>query len=128
LIAAASLYPDSAQAAAGVEDGGLSTSPVTFAGDVAPILSAHCLACHQPDGVAPFSLTTYEDAAARAEEIARATGSRHMPPWKPEAGGETFAGARRLSDAQIAAIRAWADAGAPRGDVPAVLVPPGQDG
>ena len=58
--------------------------PATFTRDVAPILYAHCAPCHQPDGAAPFSLITYADARPRARLIARVTGSRYMPPWKPE--------------------------------------------
>ena len=34
---------------------------VTFAKDIARILQAKCQQCHQPNGVAPMSLVTYED-------------------------------------------------------------------
>src|SRR5262249_43533449 len=68
---------------------------VTFARDVAPILYAHCVACHQPDGAAPFSLLTYNDARRRASLIAHVTRSRYMPPWMPEETG--FIGDRRLA-------------------------------
>jgi len=39
-----------------------------------------------------------------------------MPPWKPAAGHGGFAGARRLSDDQIALIQQWVDRGAREGD------------
>ena len=32
---------------------------VTFAEDIAPILSENCVTCHRPGGGAPMSLTTY---------------------------------------------------------------------
>ena len=35
---------------------------VTFTKDVAPILQRSCEGCHRADGVAPMSLSTYEDA------------------------------------------------------------------
>ena len=99
-----------------------SASP-TFARDVAPILYQHCAACHHPGEVAPFPLLTYRDAAKRAKLIATVTASRYMPPWQPEPGYGHFQGERRLSDADIATLRRWAEAGAPEGD-PAQLPPP----
>ena len=88
----------------------------TFNKDIAPILYQHCATCHRPGEVAPFSLLTYEDAAKRAKLIASAAERRFMPPWKPEPGYGKFAKERRLTDDQIALIRAWAENGAPEGD------------
>jgi len=96
---------------------------VTFAHDVAPILYQHCAVCHHHGEVAPFPLLTYEDAAKRAKLIATVTASRYMPPWQPAPGYGHFQGERRLSTAQIATLRRWADEGAPEGD-PAQLAPP----
>ena len=96
--------------------------PATFTRDVAPILYAHCTACHQPDGAAPFTLITYADARARARLIARVTRSRYMPPWKPES--HEFVGDRRLSDAQIATLERWAAGGAVEGDAADLPPPP----
>jgi tetratricopeptide (TPR) repeat protein len=45
-----------------------------------------------------------------------------MPPWQPDHGVVQFANERRLSDAEIALLTAWAKAGAPEGD-PAQLPP-----
>ena len=88
----------------------------TFNKHIAPILYQHCAGCHRPGEVAPFSLLTYEDASKRAKLIAGAAERRFMPPWKPEPGYGKFANERRLTDDQIALIRAWADNGAPEGD------------
>jgi len=95
---------------------------VTFTRDVAPILYARCVGCHRPDGPAPFSLLTYGDAKERATLIAAVTRQRYMPPWKPEPGYGDFAGARVLTDREIAAIDRWAGRGAVEGrpaDLPA---------
>ena len=35
---------------------------VTFTKDIAPILQRSCQKCHRPDGGAPMSLLTYEEA------------------------------------------------------------------
>ena len=88
----------------------------TFNKDIAPILYENCAICHRPGEVAPFSLLTYSDAAKRAKLISTVTEKRYMPPWKAEHGYGDFANERRLTDAQISLIRAWADAGAPEGD------------
>src|SRR5262245_32212789 len=86
----------------------------TFGKDVAPILHDHCVACHQPEGDAPFSLITYSEAKAHARQIADSTGHKYMPPWKPDDVG-VFAGERRLADDDIAVLSRWAAAGAPEG-------------
>ncbi|MBV9770025.1 MAG: hypothetical protein JOZ32_10670 [Bryobacterales bacterium] len=87
-----------------------------FNKDIAPILYSNCSTCHRPGEVAPFPLLTYQDAAKRASLIAGAVAGRFMPPWKAEPGFGDFAGARRLTDEQIALIQDWAKAGAPEGD------------
>lgn len=99
--------------------------PPTWAQDVAPILYQSCVQCHRPGQVAPFSLLTYADAAKRARFIAKAVGTRYMPPWSPDGPHDAFLGERRLSDAQIATISAWAAAGAPAGDLAGAPSVPG---
>jgi tetratricopeptide (TPR) repeat protein len=88
---------------------------VTFNKDIAPIVYANCAACHHPGGVGPFSLLTYEDARKHARQMAAVTEARFMPPWPPEPGHGEFVGERRITDAQIARIRQWVEAGAPEG-------------
>jgi tetratricopeptide (TPR) repeat protein len=89
---------------------------VTFNRHVAPILHAHCAACHRPGESAPFSLLTYDDARQRARLIATVTAARVMPPWQPAGDAGTFAGERRLTPDQIDTLRQWADSGAVEGD------------
>jgi mono/diheme cytochrome c family protein len=82
--------------------GSASAQPVTFNRDIAPILFTHCVACHRPGEIGPFSLLTYRDARQHLTQIADATARRVMPPWKPEPAGPRFIGDRSLSDEQIA--------------------------
>jgi hypothetical protein len=89
---------------------------VTFTEHVAPILFAHCASCHRPGEAAPFPLLSYADARKKARMIQRVTDSRFMPPWHAEPGHVPFADERRLTEAQIATLKAWVDAGAPEGD------------
>ena len=89
---------------------------VTFTKEIAPLLRVRCGACHRPGAVAPFSVLTYAEVRPWARAIRHATRTRSMPPWKPEPGyGGPFVGEQRLSDAEIALIAAWVDAGAPEG-------------
>ncbi len=97
--------------------------PVTFTRDVAPILVSQCASCHHPDGPAPFTLITYADARRRAAQIVAVTGTRTMPPWKPEPEPNGFLNARRLTDEQIRTLAQWVRDGTPEGsasDLPVV--------
>ncbi len=122
LMAGAWLLPGSVPSVSAQTTARLLEGP-TYTRDIAPILLDRCAGCHRPDGGAPFSLLTYEDAKGRRALIAETTARRYMPPWKPlpEHGGP-FTGERRLTEAQIATIARWADSGAPEGD-PADLQP-----
>ncbi len=91
----------------------------TFAADVAPIIYSNCSVCHRPGQAAPFSLLSFDDVKRRGQTIVDATARRYMPPWHatrtenfPELRDE-----RRLSDEQIATLKAWVDAGMPSGDL-----------
>ena len=97
------------------------TAP-TFNKDIAPIVFQNCASCHRPGEVAPFSLLTYADVKKHSSEVAELTQKRQMPPWKPEHGFGDFLGERRLTDAQIATIQQWTQAGRPEGN-PADLPP-----
>jgi hypothetical protein len=94
---------------------GTSERAITYNRDIAPLLAANCVECHRPGEVAPFSLTTYEDASKRAEFLAEITASRTMPPWKAEVGHSRFLGERRLTETQIALLDRWAKTGAAEG-------------
>lgn len=96
--------------------------PVTFCRDVAPVLWSRCVECHRAGEVAPFSLTTYEDAFKRSAFLVDVVQSRTMPPWKPAAGFGHFVGERGLTEREIERLAAWHEAGAPEGD--AVDLPP----
>ncbi|MBV9396943.1 MAG: PD40 domain-containing protein [Bryobacterales bacterium] len=88
----------------------------TFTETIAPILYKNCVACHRPGEAAPFALISYEDVKKRGSLIATVTRSRYMPPWHAEHGYGEFAGERRLSDTEIAAIGEWVKQGMPEGN------------
>ncbi len=98
---------------------------VTFAGDVAVIIQENCQVCHMPGGIGPMSLTTYEEIRPWAAAIKMQTVAREMPPYHydTDVGIQEIKNDWRLSDAEIATIAAWVDAGSPLGD-PAHMPPP----
>ncbi|MCB9745604.1 MAG: monooxygenase [Alphaproteobacteria bacterium] len=91
-------------------------SAPTWHADVQPILEGRCAQCHQAGAIAPFALTSYEEAAPLAELIAATTSARTMPPWGADSSVRAYLGDPSLTDEQIATIEAWAAAGAPEGD------------
>lgn len=88
----------------------------TYSRDVEPILRRHCVECHSPGHIGPFSLTTFEEVRPRVRQIVRATTNRTMPPWLPQAGFGEFSGAPMLTQEEIHTIERWANDGALRGD------------
>ncbi|MFL5320423.1 MAG: hypothetical protein ACJ790_12255 [Myxococcaceae bacterium] len=88
----------------------------TYYQDVAPLLAKNCNGCHVEGGIAPFALTTPDNAVAYSSAIVTATKSKIMPPWPPGADSPAYAHDRRLSDDQLAMLETWAAAGAPLGD------------
>lgn len=93
-----------------------SEDKITYARHVASILNARCVACHRAGEVAPFSLTSYQEASKRADFIHEMTSSRRMPPWHARPDYGHFQGVRRLTDREIEVLSAWAKTGAPEGD------------
>src|SRR3981189_774948 len=93
------------------------STPVTFSTDVAPILQKSCQNCHRPGAIAPMSLLTYKDARPWARSIKAKVTAREMPPWYIDRhiGISKFKDDPSLTEAEIATIVRWVDAGAPAG-------------
>ncbi len=77
----------------------------------------HCVECHRPEGVGPFSLVGFESVRNRARQIVDVTELRFMPPWLPAHGyGPELLNDRGLSNEEIDLLRRWYEAGSPEGD------------
>jgi thiol-disulfide isomerase/thioredoxin len=89
---------------------------VTYAQQIARILQTRCVTCHRPGEIAPFSLTSYKQAAGWSETIAEVVAAGRMPPWhaSPEYG--KFKNDVHLSDDEKRLIAAWVADAAPEGD------------
>ena len=98
-------------AAFALRDG--STGAPSFTRDVAPILRDKCAGCHQPGGIAPFSLESAPTASSRALAIAAQVESRRMPPWLPGSASPAYVGEdeRTLSASEMGTIVEWARSG-----------------
>ncbi|VTR91737.1 thiol-disulfide oxidoreductase : Thiol-disulfide isomerase-like thioredoxin OS=Singulisphaera acidiphila (strain ATCC BAA-1392 / DSM 18658 / VKM B-2454 / MOB10) GN=Sinac_2770 PE=4 SV=1: Redoxin: Cu2_monoox_C [Gemmata massiliana] len=105
-----------------------STKPknVNFAEHVAPILRKHCAECHKAGGSAPFALTTYKQASARAAAIAEVVRDQRMPPWFAIHDFGPFVNRRGLSDDERTVLTDWARTDAAPGDLTKVPAPPSE--
>jgi len=92
--------------------------PITFSKDVLPILQRACQECHRAGSIAPMSLLTYEEVRPWARAIRLRVSERAMPPWfiDRRVGIRKFKDDPSLSDAEIATIVQWVDAGTPLGN------------
>ncbi len=77
--------------------------------EIAPIIHQNCSTCHNPDGIGPFSLITYEDITKRARQMSEVVQSGYMPPWQTDPHYSVgIIGERILSTDEISLIREWA--------------------
>jgi hypothetical protein len=94
--------------------------PVSWNGQIAPIVSRKCTGCHRQGGIAPMSLESYAVAKRYAEDMLFQVQSGTMPPWGARNTDEctppfAFKNDPRLTDDELAKLQAWVDAGAPEG-------------
>jgi hypothetical protein len=73
------------------------------------------MSCHKPGGIAPFSLQTYEEVAAKGNFIGHVTKTRYMPPWKADPSFQTFRNETKLTTEEIEAIQSWVASGLTKG-------------
>jgi hypothetical protein len=100
----------------------------TYTKDVAPILSKHCVKCHQTGEIASnvpllcdigsaAPLVSYAAVQSRAQLIKQEVVTREMPPWPADPTRSLkFRNDPRLSQKDIDTIVAWVNGGAPKGN------------
>lgn len=96
-----------------------SGAEVTYVNSVASILQNRCLECHREGEIAPFAMSDPEEIAGWAFMIAEVVREGRMPPWhaSPEYGD--FSNDRSMPEEEKEILYAWAEAGAPIGDLAA---------
>lgn len=117
LIAACMLAP-LATSASGTD------SVPTWSSSIACIVYSHCTSCHNPTGIAPFSLMSYADALLEMAPMKHDVTQKIMPPYLPNTSYQKYADMHVLSEAEIQTIAAWVDAGGPMGDTTQAPPPP----
>ena len=93
------------------------TTSLTYCKQIAPLLQKHCVECHRPGEIGPFSLTDYEHVLGWAETLTEVVDEGRMPPWhaNPEFGH--FANARGMSSEEKRQLRDWVQGGMPFGNL-----------
>ena len=88
---------------------------VSYEQEIAPLLIQHCVRCHSPGNIGPFSLSDYQTVVNRASSIRRKILTGEMPPWFADPKWGEFENDWSLSEASARALVDWLDQGAPRG-------------
>ncbi len=88
---------------------------VSYVQTIAPIVKDKCVECHQPGGIGPMQLTSYEQIKGFAPMIRETIRTKRMPPWHAEPGIGSFEEDHSLTSAEIKTLVHWVEAGAPRG-------------
>lgn len=101
-----------------------SNSNVTYANQISRLLNYHCVSCHRPGEIAPFSLTDYDEVVGWAGMIQEVVNDRRMPPWHANPAHGTFKNDISLKKEQLELINEWVKNGAPFGDKADLPPPP----
>jgi hypothetical protein len=107
-------------------DAGATSSAMTYWGDVAPVLDAKCVRCHQAGGIAPFALDGYSNAKGHGALASAAVTSGEMPPYYIDHDGSCgdFQADEALTPAEKQKITAWFSQGMAEGVPAASTLPP----
>ena len=57
---------------------------ISYAHTVAPIIQAKCATCHQPGGIGPMPLTSYDQVKGFSPMIREVIRTHRMPPFEPD--------------------------------------------
>jgi hypothetical protein len=91
---------------------------VTYSKDVAPILEAKCVACHEEGGIGPFAMKDYATVKGFSPMIREVIRTDRMPPYHADPHIGQFSDNKRLTPDETKTIVHWVEEGAPRGDGP----------
>jgi hypothetical protein len=100
----------------------------TWYQDAAPIVSKHCMSCHQAGGIAPFALTDYQSAVDHAPDMLSQITAGTMPPFDAREDADCtprfgWKDDPRLSAQEIQTLQTWVADGTAEGTVAPVPQP-----
>ncbi len=94
---------------------------ISYSTEVAPIIQAKCVACHQEGGIAPFAMDSYDIVKSMAPMMLESVMSERMPPYFADPHIGSFQNDNALTAQQNKTLIHWLEAGAPRGSGPDTL-------
>ncbi|HZZ70169.1 MAG TPA: redoxin domain-containing protein [Phenylobacterium sp.] len=89
---------------------------ISYVKDVAPILEAKCVECHEKGGIGPFAMDNYAMVKGFSPMIREVIRTHRMPPFNADPHVGKFADDRSLTPDQVKTIVHWVEEGSPRGD------------
>ena len=93
---------------------------LTYNHDIAPIVAAKCMECHQKGRVGQISFATYRQLKRFKKTIREVVSEQRMPPWHADPHYGEFLNNRSLTDEEQGKLVAWIDEGCVKGDGQAV--------
>lgn len=92
------------------------TGDITYSNQISRLLQKHCVRCHRPAQIAPFSLLDYEEVICWADTICEVMSDGRMPPWHASPEHGEFLNDARMTDEEKETFYAWVKNGVPKGD------------
>jgi thiol-disulfide isomerase/thioredoxin len=99
-------------------DRGAAHAEISYEKTIAPMLSAHCVACHREGGIAPWQMSSYDMVRGFSPMIREVVRTKRMPPWHADPHYGVFSNDRSLSKEETKTLIHWIEAGSPRGTGP----------
>ncbi len=96
--------------------GKAAATKISYVKDVAPILEAKCVACHEEGGIGPFAMTNYAMVKGFSPMIREVIRTDRMPPYNADPHIGKFSDDKNLTPKEIKTLVHWVEEGSPRGD------------
>ncbi len=80
---------------------------LTWSDGAAEMIFENCSVCHNPNGIGPFDLLTYDDVSNFSGAITEAVEEDYMPPWTADDEYSSFAHSRALELTEKMALLSW---------------------
>ena len=90
---------------------------ISYTKDVVPILMDKCVDCHQPNGIAPWHMNSYQQVKTFAPMMREAIRRDRMPPFDADSHYRAFENDENLTAKEVKTLIHWIEAGAPS-DIP----------
>jgi len=91
-------------------------SPISYADEIAPIITENCAECHRDGGIAPFAMDSHTMIQGWSPMIREVLMTKRMPPGQIDSHVGEFINSRLLSEAEVQKVIHWIEAGASNND------------